>query len=237
MGSKIKYHYAIYSLKNKFKEQTTLAHDLTAHSQKPNKFEQLLETIKTELSEYSMVQLLTKLPRAEEVIQQKTGRKHRLWGTTRMKILLAVLEPLVLPGKYADLLHRTGFKESEIYPFRKILVLERVLKTQFAKQKIKLVRQALQLITEADIELDLKRQAKRVLIQVTTQSSYIPVVKSSSILAGIAIKTAAELSAQEIPTRRICRAVGCSYLPQVKVHEFLHVVKSGLKPVNHPKRY
>lgn len=185
-----------------------------------------------------MNQLLTKLPRAEEVIQQKTGRKHYLWGTTRMKILLAVLEPLVLPGKYADLLNRTGFKESEIYPFRKILVLERVLKTRFAKQKIKLVQQALQQITEsADIELDLKRQAKRVLIQVTTQSSYVPVVKSSSILAGIAIKTAAELSAQEIPTRRICRAVGCSYLPQVKVHEFLHVVKSGLEPVNHPKRY
>lgn len=145
-----------------------------------------------------------------------------------MKILLAVLEPLVLPGKYADLLHRTGFKESEIYPFRKTLILERVLKNRFTKQKYKLVRQALQQITEAEIELDLKRQAKRVLIQVTTQSSYVPIVKSSNILAGSAVKTAAELTAHEIPTRRICQAVGCSYLPQVKVHEFLRVVKSGL---------
>ena len=197
-----------------------------APKKKITSFEELLETIKAEFGERSVKQILTKLPIAEEVVRQKGRRKHHLWATTRIKILLAILADLVLPGRYADILQRTGYQEYEIYPFRKTLILEGVLKQRFVKRKRELCRQALQQIAETDIDSALKAAAVRVLTQVVTQRHYFPNVKSMNILAAIAIKAAAELLAHEIPTTMICRLMGCSYLPKEKVKEFLNVMKN-----------
>ena len=186
----------------------------------------MLETIKAEFGERSATQILTKLPLAEEVIRRKSGTTHHLWETTRMKILLAVVEGLVLPERFTGILHRTGFQEREIYPFRKTLILEGVLQNRFADRKRELVRQALQRIAEADIDHAIKGQAVRVLTQVVTLRPYVPSVKSANILAAIAVKAAAELTPQELQTSQICQAIGCSYIPHEKVRKFVGIMKT-----------
>lgn len=143
-----------------------------------------------------------------------------------MKILLAVVEGLVLPERFTEILDRTDFQKREIYPFRKTLILEGVLQNRFADRKSALVRQALQRIAEADIEHALKGQAVRVLTQVVTLRPYVPSVKSANILAAIVVKAAAELTAQELQTNQICKVIGCSYLPLEKVREFVGLMKN-----------
>lgn len=143
-----------------------------------------------------------------------------------MKIFLAVVEGLVLPERFTGILHRTGFQESEIYPYRKTLILEGVLQNRFADRKRELVRQALQRIAEADIDHAIKGQAVQVLTQVVTLRPYVPSVKSANILAAIAVKAAAELTPQELQTSQICQAIGCSYIPHEKVRKFVGIMKT-----------
>lgn len=191
---------------------------------------ELLETIKTEIGERSQKRILAKLPIAEEVIRKQLGTKH-LRESTRMRILLAVLEAEVLPGRYSDVLQQTPFHEREIYSFRKSLILRGVLPNRFVDKKRELLNQALQQIAEADIDLVLKGTAVKVLTQVI-QRPYVPSVKSSKVLAAIALKTAAEATGYEIPTIKICKAVGSSYLPQNKVTEFLKLIKSQVRDIS-----
>lgn len=192
--------------------------------------EELLETIKTAIGERTQKRILTKLPIAEEVIRKQSGTKH-LRECTRMRILLAVLGAEVLPGRYSDILQQTSFQEREIYSFRKILTLQGILSNRFVDRKRKLLNQALQQIAEADIDLVLKGTAIKVLTQVTKRP-YVPSVKSSKVLAAIALKAAAKATGYEIPTIKICKAVGSSYLPHNKVTEFLKLIKSQVRNIS-----
>ncbi|MFQ5820450.1 MAG: hypothetical protein ACE5I5_10725 [Candidatus Heimdallarchaeota archaeon] len=192
--------------------------------------EELLETIKTEIGERTQKRILAKLPIAEAVIRKQSGTKH-LRESTRMRILLAVLGAEVLPGRYSDILQLTSFQEREIYSFRKNLILRGVLPNRFVDRKRELLNQALQHVAEADIDLALKGKAVKVLTQVT-QRHYVPSVKSSKVLAAIALKAAAEAIGHEIPTIKICKAVGSSYLPQNKVIEFLKLIKSHVRDIS-----
>lgn len=192
--------------------------------------EELLETIKMAIGERTKKRILAKLPIAEEVIRKQSGTKH-LRKSTRMRILLAVLGAEVLPGRYSDILQQTPFQEREIYSFRKNLILQGVLPNRFVDRKRELLYQALQHVVEADIDLALKGTAVKVLTQVTKRH-YVPSVKSSKVLAAIALKAAAEMTGHKIPTLMICKAVGSSYLPQKKVTEFLKLIKSQVRDLS-----
>ncbi len=194
----------------------------------------MLETIKTEIGERTQKRILAKLPIAEEVIRQQSGTKH-LRESTKMRILLAILGAEVLPGRYSDIFQQTPFQERDIYNFRKRLILWGVLPNRFLDIKRDLLNQALQQIVEADIDLALKGPAIKILTRVT-QLPYVPSVKSSKVLAAIALKAAAEVMGFEIPTIKICKAVGSSYLPQNKVIEFLKLIKSQISDIR-PWKY
>jgi len=148
-----------------------------------------------------------------------------------MKVLLAILEGVVLPGKYLDLLRRTPFREKDIYTFRKLLTLEGILANRFVEKKQEMVRQAIQQVTEVNLNIDLKRQAVLLLTHISGQS-YVPSVKRANILGAIALKAATVILGQEreIPTIQICQEMGCSYIPPKKVKELLGVLEtqSGL---------
>jgi len=192
--------------------------------------EELLETIKTEIGERTQKRIKKKQKIAEDVIRQQSGTKH-LRESTRMRILLAVLGGEVLPRRYSDILQQTPFQEREIYSFRKNLILRGVLSNRFLNRKRELLSQALQQIAEADIDLALKGTAVNILRQFT-QRPYVPSVKSSKVLAAIALKAAAEMTGHKIPTLRICKAVGSSYLPKNKVSEFLKMIKSQVRDIS-----
>lgn len=186
----------------------------------------MLKAIKTEFGQYSVERILDILPQAEVIVKRTHGTK-KLWQRTRMKVLLAILEGVVLPGKYMDLLHRTPFREKEIYTFRKLLTLEGILANRFVDKKQDMVRQAIQLVTEANFNLDLKQKAVLLLTYISSQS-YVPSVKRANILGAIALKAATEILEQEkeIPTIQIAREMECSYIPQKKVQEILGIVET-----------
>ncbi|MFQ6123358.1 MAG: hypothetical protein ACE5R6_01945 [Candidatus Heimdallarchaeota archaeon] len=189
--------------------------------------EELLETIKTKIGERLQKRILAKLPIAEAVIRQQSGTKH-LRESTRMRILLAILGTEVLPGRYSEILQQTPYQENEIYSYRKSLILQGVIPNRFVNRKREFLDQAFQKIAEADIDLALKGTAVKILTRIT-QRPYVPSVKSSNVLAAIALKAAAEMTRYEISTIKICKAVGSSYIPQNKVKEFLKRIKCQIR--------
>ena len=178
-------------------------------------------------AEPSVKKALTKLTKAEDVIKQIHGTK-RLWESTRIKILMAILAHTILPGRmatYEIILKRTNFTKSDIYSIRKALILEGVLPNQFSGRKREIFRQALVIITKTELDPKLKRQAVKIITQLSNKQ-YAPTIKGPNILAGIALKASAEVLKYDITTQRICQNVGSSYLPQQKVREILNLVKS-----------
>ena len=192
-----------------------------------NSMDALMTAINLGFGEPSVKKALTKLTKAEEVIKQLHGTK-RLWESTRIKILLAILAHTILPGRmatYDAILQQTQFQKSDIFSIRKALILEGLLHNQFTERKREIFRQALAIITKTELDPKLKRQAAKI-ITILSNKHYTPTIKGPNILAGIALKASAEVLKYDITTQRICQDVGSSYLPQQKVREVLNLVKS-----------
>ncbi len=177
--------------------------------------------------EPSVKKALTKLTKAEDVIKHIHGTQ-RLWESTRIKILMAILFHTILPGRmnsYESILKQTKFNKSDIYSIRKALILEGILPNQFSGRKREIFRQAIAIITKTELDPKLKRQAAKIITQLSNKP-YAPTIKGPNILAGIALKASAEVLKYDITTQRICQDVGSSYIPQQKVREVLYLVKS-----------